>query len=86
MANACKKIQKLAQKWGNSIAIPIPKDMADDLHIENNTQVSIEVVNGKLVIVPEERKLSLENLLSQVTDENRHEMTDWGEEVGRDKW
>lgn len=86
MATASKKVQKQAQKWGNSIAIRIPKDMADDLHIENNTQVSIEVVNGKLVVEPEKKKLSLENLLSQVTEENRHEMTDWGEEVGREKW
>ncbi len=86
MAIANKKVQKQAQKWGNSIAIRIPKDMADDLHIKNNTNVSIEVVNGKLVVEPEKKKLSLDELLSQVTDENRHELTDWGEEVGREKW
>lgn len=28
-----KKVHKQAQKWGNSIAIRIPKEMADDLHI-----------------------------------------------------
>lgn len=86
MAIANKKVQKQAQKWGNSIAIRIPKDMADDLHIKNNTNVSIEVVDGKLVVEPENKKLSLEELLSQVTDENRHDFTDWGEEVGREKW
>ncbi|GEK89129.1 antitoxin MazE [Alkalibacterium putridalgicola] len=86
MATVSKKVYKQAQKWGNSIAIRIPKEMADDLHIKNKTNVSIELVNGKLVVEPEKKKLSLDELLSQVTDENRHDMTEWGEEVGREKW
>jgi len=32
--------------------------MADDLHIKNKTNVSIELLNGKLVIEPEKKKLS----------------------------
>lgn len=85
MAIADNKEEMYVKKSGNGIAIRIRKDMADDLHIKNYTKVSIEVVNGKLIVEPIKKKISLEELLNQVTDENRHDMTDWGESVGRER-
>jgi phosphohistidine phosphatase len=52
---------------------------------ERNPKVSDKIMNGELVNVQEKKELSLENLLSQVTEENRHHTTEWGEDVGKEK-
>jgi antitoxin component of MazEF toxin-antitoxin module len=40
------------QKWGNSLALRIPKSCAVESSIEQGTLVDVSVVNGKLVVAP----------------------------------
>lgn len=72
-------------RWGNSLALRIPKTYADELGIEDNTEVEISVVDGRLV-VHTERHYTLEELLGQITPENLHPETDWGDPVGKEAW
>ena len=75
------------QKWGNSLAVRIPKPLASELGLENNSPVDLSLVSGKLVIVPAvEPGLSLEALLAQVTDDNLHGEFDTGSAVGGEAW
>jgi antitoxin MazE len=61
------------QKWGNSLAVRIPKSFADDLGLENNSCVSMSLEEGAVVIKPDrEGDWSLDALLAEVTDENIH--------------
>ncbi len=61
------------QKWGNSLAVRIPKSFASDLGLENSSPVEIGLEKGALVITPDrDRAWDLGSLLAGVTDENIH--------------
>jgi antitoxin MazE len=75
------------KKWGNNLALRIPKLLADEVGLEDNSQVEISIVDKKLVIVPVvESEFSLEHLLSLVTKDNLHSEVDTGIAVGGELW
>lgn len=75
------------QKWGNSLALRIPKPFAEEVHLSEDAAVDVTVRNGKLVIVPiVEPEDTLEKLVKRITPENRHGETDAGKAVGNEVW
>jgi antitoxin MazE len=75
------------QKWGNSLALRIPKSFALEAGLEQNSPVEISLVDGKLVISPAKiPQLTLDELLDQVRDENLHHEVDSGPAVGGEAW
>lgn len=75
------------QKWGNSIALRIPKAFAEEMQIAPETTVELTMEDGKLVIAPvESSAYRLEELLAQITADNQHEELDWGAPVGQETW
>ncbi len=69
-------------KWGNSLAIRIPKAIAEQLSLAEDSAIDIEVNNGAIVISPHRREYSLDELVSQITPENRVEEISFGSPVG----
>lgn len=75
------------QKWGNSLALRIPKAFALDAQLENDSVVEISLVDGQIIIKPVSSPTwTLEKLLSDVSSENRHHETDTGNAVGNEAW
>ena len=75
------------QKWGNSLALRIPKSFAVEAKLAEDTPVELSLVKGKLVIQAlSEEPLTLNELLQGVTDENRHGEWDTGPAVGKEDW
>ena len=75
------------QKWGNSLALRIPKAFALDAQLENNSAVEISLIDGRIVIKPiSTHHWSLEQLLSGVTSDNIHQENDTGDAVGNEIW
>jgi len=75
------------QKWGNSLALRIPRALAIDVHLHQGTVVELAVVEGKMVVKPKrQRKYSLSQLLKGITKNNRHSEHDWGHAVGQETW
>jgi antitoxin MazE len=75
------------QKWGNSLALRIPKPFAEESNLREDSPVEISVRSGKLVVVAiEEPQLSLEELVAQITPENRHAEIETGTAVGNEVW
>ncbi|PKO12893.1 MAG: AbrB/MazE/SpoVT family DNA-binding domain-containing protein [Chloroflexi bacterium HGW-Chloroflexi-10] len=75
------------QKWGNSLAIRIPKAFANDAQLENESLVEISLIEGQIILKPVTRQTwSLVELLAEVTDTNLHHETDTGEAVGNENW
>jgi antitoxin MazE len=74
------------QKWGNSLALRIPRPFAEEVHIQENSTVDVSVRSGKLVVVSAEPVISLESLIEQITDENRHGEIETGRPVGNEIW
>lgn len=76
------------QKWGNSLALRLPKVLADEADIQVDSPVEITVRDHALVIEPVKRGkiYDLDQLLSKVTPENRHHETDFGKPMGKEVW
>ena len=75
------------QKWGNSLAVRIPKPLAEDAEVKEGTVLNLAVSGGKVVATPvQEKKLSLRQLLAEVNSKNLHAEVDSGRSVGREVW
>ncbi len=75
------------QKWGNSLAIRIPKPLAEDAEVKEGTVLNLAVSEGKVVAAPVQiKKTSLKQLLAKVTRKNLHAEVDFGPSVGREIW
>lgn len=73
-------------KWGNSLALRLPKALASELGWGEDVRVELEVRGGELVVKPLPKVYSLEELVAQITDENRHGELDWGSPRGAEHW
>jgi len=73
------------QKWGNSLALRIPKAYAERIGLRTNSPVRISLEEDRLVIEPV-RRAKLADLLADVTPDNIHDETDWGAPVGNEVW
>lgn len=76
------------QKWGNSLAIRIPKSFAVQTEIGQHSVIDLSVSDGKIIVEPEKKKpkYTLEGLLDNVTEENLHGEIDFGKPVGKEIW
>jgi antitoxin MazE len=75
------------QKWGNSLALRIPRSMATESNINKGSYVDLRSVDGKLVIDPvKETEYKLEDLLKKVSEKNIHFEIDTGNPVGKELW
>ena len=74
------------RKWGNSLAVRIPKVFADEAGLEQDSEVKVSLVDGRIVIEPSDAILTLDQLLAQVTEENLHREVNTGPAIGREAW
>lgn len=75
------------QKWGNSLALRIPKSFATEVGLQRETSVEVSLADGKLIITPVAKpKLTLKQLLARVTKENLHREVDSGPAIGNETW
>lgn len=75
------------QKWGNSLAVRIPKAVCQQVKLEENTIVELTVEEEKLVISKVVPRLSLEEMVALITPENQHELVFADDApVGKEFW
>jgi antitoxin MazE len=74
-------------QWGNSLAIRLPKHIVQALNLKANDRLSIVEEAGKIILEPisELPELTLDDLLSQITEEPEPEI-DWGKPEGEEIW
>ena len=74
-----------AQKWGNSLAIRVPKSVADEAGLKVKDDLDIEVRKGALVLRPHRRRVyRLEDLVKGITSRNIHKEIPFVEPMGRE--
>ena len=73
------------QKWGNSLGVRIPKVIAEDLMLENGSEVELIKESNKIVIQPQ-KKPQLKDLLQVISDDNRHGEVKTGGRYGKEIW
>lgn len=75
------------RRWGNSLALRIPKPFAEDADVEEGTVVDLSVSDGKLVASPSRKpRVALRSLLAKITKTNIHEEIETGPAVGNEVW
>ncbi len=73
-------------RWGNSLGIRIPKQIAEQVKLNEGDEIEISIDENRLILIPQKKKYTLEELLDGMTDEHLHSEVDWGESVGREQW
>jgi antitoxin MazE len=74
-------------KWGNSLAVRIPKPVAVAAKLRTGDDLEVDVEGpGRVRIRKLQRKPTLEQLVVGITSENHHSEIDWGEPVGKELW
>jgi antitoxin MazE len=75
------------QKWGNSLAIRLPKNIVDQSNLKEGSEITIIPSNKDIRIKPLLRKNpSLKDLVEGITDNNRHKEISFGKRVGKETW
>lgn len=75
------------QKWGNSLALRIPKAFAAEVQLEQDALVEFSLEDGALLITPVREEIyTLEQLLEGVTKKNIHGEVETGNRVGKEAW
>jgi len=74
------------QKWGNSLAIRIPKNISKDTRVSEGSNVNIMVENGNIILSPTTKEYSLKELLKNITDKNIHSEVSTGNHIGNEIW
>lgn len=78
-------MQAQVLKWGNSLAIRIPKSIADDAHLQLGDPLEIAVAGDGVVQVHRAGEIpTLAQLVAQITPENRYAEISPGPEIGRE--
>lgn len=72
-------------KWGNSLAVRIPQNLAKEINLIEGSEVELVLVEGNLVIKPRSR-YSLEELIQAIAPENIHDEINYGTAVGKEVW
>jgi antitoxin MazE len=72
------------RKWGNSLAVSIPKSLAVEAGLREGAVLDLALIEGKLVVTPRPESISLEKLLAGIVPANRHPEIDFGGPVGRE--
>ncbi len=71
-------------RWGNSLALRLPKKIAEDIRLVEGATVDLRIENGALVVVPTRKRYRLADLLAETKPEARHGETDWGPPRGKE--
>ena len=69
-------------KWGNSLALRLPKPLADLAGLREGIAVEIKVDGRAVVITPARPRHKLKKLLAGEAGKRRHDEVDWGPPKG----
>lgn len=74
-------------KWGNSLAVRIPKAFANEMKMVENTSIQMVLKERALQITPVvETGWDLDDLLAGVRKENVHDEWEMDKPVGKEQW
>lgn len=63
------KIQVELKKWGNSLGLRIPYQIANNLKIAENSKVSLILEKDRLIVEKENPALSLDDILDSIPND-----------------
>ena len=80
-------MKTMVQRWGNSLALRIPKTFAEEIAVREGDEVEMNVTKGRLVIAPRPpRDYRLGDLVAGIRPGNLHVEITTGTPQGREAW
>jgi antitoxin MazE len=75
------------QKWGNSLAVRLPKDITKKLELREGSVVVVSEDRKRIVLrhIPK-KKVALAELIKQITPKNLHDEIEWSTSRGKETW
>ncbi|HHY97587.1 MAG TPA: AbrB/MazE/SpoVT family DNA-binding domain-containing protein [Firmicutes bacterium] len=74
------------QRWGNSLALRIPKSFASEVNLEPGSRVNLSLRGRRIVISPISQEYSMEELVSRINESNVHREISTGDPMGKELW
>jgi antitoxin MazE len=75
------------QKWGNSLAVRLPKSVATQVGLSQGSEVEVSLEDNRLILTPVvSRKVRLEAILGQITEDQLHPEIETGPPAGHEAW
>ncbi|HPS30481.1 MAG TPA: AbrB/MazE/SpoVT family DNA-binding domain-containing protein [bacterium] len=71
--------------WGNSLALRLPKNLTETLHLKEGSLVNIRTEKNRIIVEPAD-EATLDEMLSLITPENLHEEIKTGDAKGKEVW
>jgi antitoxin MazE len=71
-------------RWGASLAIRIPKPVAEQWGVREGA--AIEIVPRRDELILRKRRYDLKDLVAGITADNRQGEVDWGAAQGAEEW
>lgn len=69
-------IQVQIAKWGNSLGLRVPRDLAARIGLTEGTRVDVETRGNGLIVTKSNRRFTLDELLAGMTPEREHRALD----------
>ncbi|MGH7468300.1 MAG: AbrB/MazE/SpoVT family DNA-binding domain-containing protein [Longimicrobiales bacterium] len=74
------------QKWGNSLAVRIPRPIAADAGLQEGNEADMVLSDGEIHLRPVSPRYELADLIRAIKPTNRHGEVDWGSRRGGEVW
>jgi antitoxin MazE len=71
-------------KWGNSLAVRIPKGIAEEARMREGDAVLITAAKNRIELHRAESIPTLKEFVAKFHPDNRHEEIEWGSDVGKE--
>lgn len=74
-------------KWGNSLAVRLPRGAVEQAGLKEGDQLELRATDaGDMVLRRATRRYTLAELVKSINEQNRPMSADWGKPVGREAW
>ncbi|QJE74766.1 AbrB/MazE/SpoVT family DNA-binding domain-containing protein [Aerophototrophica crusticola] len=77
-------MQVQVARWGNSLGVRVPRDIASAVGLAEGSRVDMVVEDGRIVISTPKPRYALADLLAGMTPEAMGDAFDWGDDQGRE--
>ena len=77
-------MKAILQKWGNSVAVRLPRSILEPAHLKPGQKVEVSAEVNRVVIQAAQSEYTLVELLTKITKKNLHEPVDSGAPVGNE--
>lgn len=71
-------------RWGNSLAIRLPKQVAEDSGLAEGSDVELRAQRGKITIAADIPRYDIDDLVRQMKGKKSPKLWDWGPAVGEE--